>query len=75
MGKYFPFEEKLTVFHTTMDQISRACNSIYIIIPAAALRGLHITHVGGTLSTLHINLDDNLGKKKKISNNRFTVAS
>lgn len=60
----FPFEKTLTVFHTAMDQISKACISIYIIIPAATLLRLHVTHVRGTLSTLHINLDDYLGKKK-----------
>lgn len=56
-----------------MDQIIKACNSIYIIIPAATLCGLHVTRIGGTLFTLHISLDDNLGKKKKITNNMFNV--
>lgn len=44
--------KRLRVFHTTVDQTSRACNSIYITIPIIFCE-LRLTQLGATLYFLH----------------------
>lgn len=61
-GNAFLLKKRLIVFHPTVDQTSRACNSIYM----SFFRGYVQYRFGATLSTSHVNFAGNLGKKKKI---------